>query len=162
MIRFLLLVLLSVLVGCEQSNYGERLGTSNYFLEDRDRSHIYIVHVKDGHAVVAVDQMVVDHRVEGKYLFVLQKVATSFECRTESGKSVIATIYTNRDAYWLIDLDAGKEQGPFDSQTYFRRLKDIGRDAPMLRTPQDYATNEGTLPANGASCTAIGQKSTKK
>lgn len=161
MIRLLLCIFLSILGGCERSNYGVRLGASDYFLENRDRSHVYIVHVKDGRLTVAVDQMVVDYRIDGKYLFVLQKVASSYECKTPRGKSVLVTIYTDRDAYWIIDLNTGHEIGPYDGSAFFKHVKTISRDVPALSAPQNYFTNEGALPSLGSSCVVVGQESSK-
>lgn len=155
MIKLIILMLLSILSGCKPADSGVKLGASNYFLEDKDRSHIYITKTTQDRSVVAIDQMVVDHKIDGHLLFVLQKMASSYDCQSKNGKTVIVTIYTNRDAYWIIDMKANLEFGPFDRQAYLGKAKLLGFAAPDLSAPSEYFTNDNILRTAGTNCAVI-------
>src|SRR5205814_4119969 len=99
-------------------------------------------HNRGGHLVVVIDQMVVDQKTVGRYAFVLQKVAISYECKSHNGKPVIATKYTNDDAFWIIDLIAEKEMGPFDTHTFSERAKSMIGEVPTLASPRNYFENQ--------------------
>lgn len=152
MIRLFVLILLSVLSGCKPADSGVKLGGSNYFLEDKDRSHIYITKATQDQFVVAVDQMVVDYKIDGQFLFVLQKVASSYDCQSENGKATIVTIYTNQDAYWIVDMKSNLEFGPLDRHAYLEKGQSMGLEVPNLTAPLDYISNEDTLRTAGAKC----------
>ncbi len=145
MIRLIILIFLSFLFGCEPTNSGIRLGGSDYFLEDQDQSHVYITKMMPDLRVIVVDQMVVDYKIVGHYLFVLQKVALVYDCHTDAGKSVLTTIYTNRNAYWVIDMTARMEFGPFTRSAYLEKSNSIGVVGPNLNESSNYFTNNESL-----------------
>lgn len=154
MMRIFILFFVFGISSCGPTDSGVRFGSSDYYVEDKDHSHIYVTKKIVGRYVVAIDEMVVDYKLIGNKLFVLQKPASTYECLSKNKKPILVTVYTNNSLYWIVNIDTKVELGPFDESKYLRTAKLQGVTAPVLSTPTNYFTNEAMLRTSGSNCVA--------
>ncbi len=122
-------------------NGGDRSVGGNYYLSDRDDSHVYLSKKSSGQFSIVVDQQIVDFKIVKNYLLVRRKVAESFDCYDKKNVASIITHYSNEDEYWVIDLEKDKETGPLKEESYFRLLKDLELPLVKLRVPSSFIPN---------------------
>ena len=67
--------------GCMSGGYRSLGG--NYYLSDRDDSHVYILKKSRDQFSIVVDQQIVDFKTVKNYVLALRKVAESFDCYNE-------------------------------------------------------------------------------
>ncbi len=155
MVRLVAMILLAIVGGCNYSNNGERIGTTDYYLQNNDQSHVYLLYLINGQNRVVVDQMVVDYRLEKNYIFLLQKVARSYECGARAGTRFIETEYTDNYAYWIIDSVNYRVLGPLNREIYLEKAKAVIGSVPALSDNNTYSSFKNAVDVDLKNCVLL-------
>lgn len=154
MMKLFLFALMVFISGCDLAKPNQHLG-GQYFYENGDYAHAYISKKVASGMVVAVDQVVVGYETSENHVFVLRKIANSYECRYGDGDLSIITKYTDKVDYWIIDTKEGREYGPFDRLKYIEEGKLLGIKTPDIEADKNYRSNEGDFMKNTAKCVEL-------
>jgi hypothetical protein len=142
------LTVCSAIAGCGRSN---NLG-AGYILNDGDADHIYVTKADGDHPRIAIDQQIVDWKVERNYALFLRMVAESVDCHDENGKISIRTHYSTKAEYWIIDLGKDRLIGPLSKKEFAANLSTFKLHDPGLTVRRDYHPNTDEFRKIAKSC----------
>jgi hypothetical protein len=93
--------------------------------------------VSNSKKIVVVDRVVVDIKVRGQKIFVLQMAVQDYEC-DEGRDRTIRTSYLKDKLYWVLFKSTGKSVGPMSESAYHVFLKSAGFGNVELDVPTWY------------------------
>ena len=135
------------------------LSGSGYKLINYSDDHIFLVREKDNKRVI--EEQIVDFERNGDNLLVLRMVAESMDCY-DDGVPTIITHYSDVKEYWIINLVAQTEKGPFDEQVFNETLVKLGISDVALDVPKSYRQNTDVFNKSCGQDRAIGVEQSKQ
>jgi len=136
---FLSFLAISLLYGCS-GGVSKNLG-GGYELISSDDDHVYIVKNDNDSKKVVIDQQIVDHQIVGSQVFILRKVAISYDCYNEKNIPKIITHYTDKSEFWVIDVKNKKEIGPLTEEGLYLYSQKIGVVPKSFGSHSSYISN---------------------